>query len=354
MSRRQLRRVIGVCRPRAQALTLGLIGCGMVLSAPVAAQVAGVRLDLAPAVATIGTGDGPAPTRFNTITDVAVDRDGRIYVLDARLGVVRSFAPEGSFLTEALGPSRLRLPETVFLDAGGVSVYDRANVTVRQFAFGKAGLSFKRDVQVPGAGRTACVLDGVLHTTGAESDSLVFARRADGSIDRAFGTRLQVAPDDPDVLKASLSQQRMLCLDSERLIVVASQVLPEVRAYRRDGSLAWQTRLGDFKQIEIKRRGTTGILFGYGDGYDYLSNLVELGKGTLAVQIARRTKDNLTPGSRPAIITRFLSVADGKEIGEQRDLPTIGFSRGSKAYVVELEPYPHVTVRSYTLTAQPR
>jgi hypothetical protein len=68
-------------------------------------------------------GDDADDVLFGVISAVAVDDDGRVYLLDSQINVVHVFSPEGEFLgeigREGEGPGEFRNPEGMFVTADG-------------------------------------------------------------------------------------------------------------------------------------------------------------------------------------------------------------------------------------------
>jgi peptidylamidoglycolate lyase len=99
---------------------------------------------------------GAGRTRFDGPTDVAVARDGSIYVADGYGNArVVKFAANGEYLFEWGGrgaaPGRFNLPHAIAIDAGGnVYVADRGNARIQVF---DADGTFLRQISGRGIGR---------------------------------------------------------------------------------------------------------------------------------------------------------------------------------------------------------
>jgi sugar lactone lactonase YvrE len=80
----------------------------------------------------IGTMDGAGPDLFGELTDIAIDGNGRIYVLDGQASEVRVFDPEGhhlrTFGRSGSGPGEFKNPVALRWDeAGRLWVVDPGN-----------------------------------------------------------------------------------------------------------------------------------------------------------------------------------------------------------------------------------
>jgi hypothetical protein len=93
---------------------------------------------LVPEVA-IGTLEGPPETQFGNVTALAVGPDGTIHVMDAQGPVLRSYAPDGTYLRTVgrtgSGPGEYRQPDSglAVLSDGRILVRDPGNARIAVF-----------------------------------------------------------------------------------------------------------------------------------------------------------------------------------------------------------------------------
>lgn len=102
----------------------------------------------------LGSAGAEGPESFNAVADVAVDRSGRIYVLDRQARELRAFAADGAHLwtvgREGEGPGEFSRPVGVAVDRDGViwvvdsrnqrfTAYDETGALLRDVRRGRSG-----------------------------------------------------------------------------------------------------------------------------------------------------------------------------------------------------------------------
>ncbi len=96
----------------------------------------GITLDLVRKIGDIDTEDEHAA--FNYPSDIAVDKNGNIYVLDTKNARIQEFSPEGRYLStigrKGRGPGEFMLPDGLDIDReGGLVVSDAAQERIQVF-----------------------------------------------------------------------------------------------------------------------------------------------------------------------------------------------------------------------------
>lgn len=127
------------CEPKASEspahLTVDTVGTTVVVTNPAAPSGPADTLHARP-VATIGAEEGAAEMMFGSISSIAVDEVGRIYVADAMAGDVRVYTPEGRFVErigrEGDGPGEFRRP-TGLAFGPSINLYVRDDTRVQRF-----------------------------------------------------------------------------------------------------------------------------------------------------------------------------------------------------------------------------
>jgi hypothetical protein len=92
-------------------------------------------------VYSVGVLEGPESLVFGEIRDLAIDKEGRVYVLDGQAKQLRVFGPNGSFITQTgrlgEGPGEFREPfDLEWAGDGSLLVYDPANQRITRYAEG--------------------------------------------------------------------------------------------------------------------------------------------------------------------------------------------------------------------------
>ena len=202
---------------------------------------------------------------------------------------------------------------------GDVYVLDAAGPRIRRWSLAKTKGRTK-DIPLPPADNTTamCRLGDALVVAGLRDDAVLHEYDVTGRQLLAFGRPFTVTADDPPLAKRLLDEEIVACDSGSRQIFVAAARLPMVRAYSANGKIAWEHELRDAHTPRIERQGG-GLVFGVPPGgAAQIGAVVVLGAGVLAVQIRR---EETNPAREPAIDTRYLSLADGQELGRQTGLP---------------------------------
>ena len=125
------------------ALLLGLVACQSLGSSEAEAEE-DVLLSEAVMDLRIGEAEGAAPYRFEHISGITVDQDGRIVVTDRNAHMVRAYDPEGRYLftiaEEGKEPGEVNFPCCpTFGPDGHLWVRDRLNHRFNQYTLTGAG-----------------------------------------------------------------------------------------------------------------------------------------------------------------------------------------------------------------------
>ena len=84
----------------------------------------------------------------------------------------------------------------------------------------------------------------------------------------------------------AMSQGTMLCLKSQALIVVAADLLGEIRAYSPEGALVWSTPLADFRRVAFLGDGERSVTIQQlPDGAHSILGLAEESTGEIRVHL---------------------------------------------------------------------
>jgi hypothetical protein len=168
-----------------------------------------------------------------------------------------------------------------------------------------------------------CVFPGRMYVMGVEGDyaasALVHSFGTDPSDRAHFGAPF----GDASLLGHEMyGRGHLLCVSSERLVIVSSSLYPELRAYTEAGELRWKRILDGFRPVRIENPSPRLVRYGYAADslWDQVVSVFSPGGGLVALQVERRRGMS---GSHVGLETRLLNASDGGMVGSQRDIPFV-------------------------------
>lgn len=194
--------------------------------------------------------------------------------------------------------------------------------------------------------RQGCRLGNALYLTRPDrvQGNRVQEARFDGTIVRSFAP---IAYEGPPLLLDTYSESAIGCLDTERLLVLASRVKGSVSAVDVNGTERWSTELPGFRQqrVEALPDGVTQFNWSL-DGNSSAYKVIPSGNGRVVVSVlifwVGPPKDTATTiGARYELDTRTGRVLSSSE-GDERVLDI----RGTREVVMREEPEPMVVIRT--------
>jgi hypothetical protein len=282
---------------------------------------------------------------FGRISDLIADQSGHIYVLDRYLKKVDRFDASGVHLAtvgkEGEGPGEFSYPSALALwGEADLYVYDRSNLRLSRFATEDDALTLVEEARVPFSAGAICTLGDRIFAMGLLEGYVVHELSSEGEVVASFGQ----AEGDDAVVQEYVSAGRLLCDEATATILAVPLTSPQVRAFAPSGELRWGVELTDYHKTAYER----------GDG-DFIRprrdasrkahvavGVVAVGPGVALVQM--RLSSLEPTGLDYDLDSRFLSLADGTEIGRRPDLPRVAYVRDSVAYASVEDPYPRVLV----------
>ncbi len=305
----------------------------------------------------IGTIDGPEQTVLGLITDVAVDRQRRLFVLDMAFETVRVFSSTGAPLFEfgrsGNGPLEFRSPVAIWHDEakGTVIVVDIAH-GVKEFRLDEAGRpTLLQQTQLKGSARDACsygagvaALVATPNRTNAASDAdhMIQTLPASGE-GKTFGEGYRSATS---LVRYVMAEGVMDC--GRNQIVASLSALPFIRAFSGDGKPLWVARLSDFVPPRmVESQASNGKLAVGLDPtvppHNSIRKITRIGSEFYAVQVGLITRQALMDRSLYAAMeTYLLDAQTGEGVYIGKHLPMLNAVVGDYAYTSETSPFPRV------------
>lgn len=309
-----------------------------------------------PAV-TIGVAEAIEEQLFGEITDVELLEEGDIAVLDALSHDLRIFSADGKFLQRlggaGSGPGELRSPQALAIAPDGDLFVTDLQRRLTRFRAGPDGYEFLSSTPLPFSIRDVCFLgdDLILHGLLLTDSYALHRLGPTGEVDQSFAV-IYTSPNP--LVNVIVSEGRIACDNEAGLIYFAPKtLLGEVRAYRRDGSLAWRTVIQDFQSNRISDTPDGGYAVESSpDGAHTLHTIEVLpGRGVLLQYSYRSPQELRDREPARADITVLLDRSDGSAVVADQPWPLIGAVQGDTAWAMRILPYPQLFVLHLLSTA---
>jgi sugar lactone lactonase YvrE len=226
-----------------------------------------ITLDLAFKIGDIDTDD--EQFAFHYPSDIAVDKNGNIYVLDSGNARVQKFAPDGRYLStigrKGQGPGEFMMPDGIDFDReDGLVVSDGAQSRIQ--AFPKGGKDIKtivlRDLSIRGlrtlrSGNYVSSVASIMspiptgEAKGLSDIRLLKMLTPDGRIITEFGQ----AFDFGEPLTNEMGNACAFDVDSENAIYLSFIFQNRIEKYDHDGALIWRADRPLGYSTEVKKKG---------------------------------------------------------------------------------------------------
>ncbi len=190
---------------------------------------------------------------FYMPSDIAVDNEGNVYVLDSGNHRIQKFDPEGHFLAsfgrQGQGPGEFQYPQSIDIDAqGNIYVADSGNQKIHIL---KPDGTFDKDINMrdesPGVIR---IRDGkIIQGKGASAFSLEIGRGAEEELPKLIKVLNQEAKvltefgdqkDYKDFLVNRLGNRFHFFVDKVGSVYVAFDYQNRIEKYSPEGKLLWR------------------------------------------------------------------------------------------------------------------
>jgi sugar lactone lactonase YvrE len=191
---------------------------------------------------------------FNLPSDVALDKDGNIYILDSGNHRIQKFGPDGQYLAtigrKGQGPGEFVYPESIDIDGSGfIYVSDPNNQKIQVLTpEGKESRTIRMIDEQPGVVRLAgpdrmvmAAGSRVMMFSGGEDEpkelpKLVKILDAQGTVQKEFGE----ARDYKNMLLNRAANGIQTALDQKGNVYLAFSYQNRVEKYSPDGRLLWR------------------------------------------------------------------------------------------------------------------
>jgi hypothetical protein len=307
----------------------------------------------------IGSED-EGPTLFGEITDVAIDGDFNIYILDRTNHSVRAFSRTGRFLGSAgragRGPGDLSWPISLFHD--GVSrlyVFDHVNGIV-VFETRGGTMTHRRSFGAEFQPTSACAFGDTLIVPGWRGDKILHVFTAEGTPVRSFGEGFIRDTSEHVRAMANRMTLRVNCDRENNRIYATPNSVGVVRAYQIDGKQLWERELPDYRGAEFRAIPQGAVVI---SGRFSTSSVLRLGEDLLVVSVrhyelvsssqVRQGGGRGTTEDRE-FVTYVLSARSGQLLARGVGIPQLGAIRGDIAVGYEHDPFPRVFVMPWRET----
>jgi hypothetical protein len=300
---------------------------------------------------TVGRMDGDQSQVFGNVEDIAVDEEGRLYVLDSRYNNVRihdrAGAAVGVFGGPGRGPGELMSPEAIERDAQGrLVVADRFN-TLKVFERRGDRFESTRSIPVRFVPEDFCLLGDRIFVQGVRRDGgVIHAFSATGDSVVSFGAPYR---SENWLVRNQLSDGPIACNEPSSTVVAMFKYLPVIYGYGPGGEVKWVSQLADFRPIgiteEVEGEGTPVVAFSpREDGHDLVAALMSTGPFVL-VQTARHTVASIAEQKEfQELRTYLVEAATGNGVYVGNHLPRLAAVAGDCAYAAVNDPHPQVRV----------
>lgn len=292
------------------------------------------------------------PDALGLVKAVALDRQGRILVLDSRNYELILYSPDGSILDRAggsgRGPGEFVAPEDlVVTPRGAVAVADR-NRTVSVYEVLSDTLTYRHRFRVNVTPEDICGLPDriVVQGTSHRADDVLHVYALDGTALRSFGT----AYSSPNlIVRETFSWGFAACLPNRGSIVSATRYRGHVSVYDTGGALQWEDTVPGFRGATVELPDRPG---GMGD-FDWVSpegrhHVIDIHRSadeeSLIIQAGRRDTGSTDQWDVEAIKTVVYDTDSGAVRLNTRDLPMLGDLHQIRIVTRQQLPYPSFSV----------
>ena len=201
----------------------------------------------------IGVEEGDAQDMIGSISDLASDHKGTLYVLDEAYSHVRAYDYDGdligTFGSAGEGPGEFYKPWNVAVvdDGNTIIVSSFSSPRINLFTRQQSTFSFRSSFTKEGAGAGMCAMNGYIFLISdiPGVDGIIHKYTLDGEREMSFGYRYQAS--DPFVQRSLSHRGYLACNEEHDVVAWIRNYVPILTGYSSDGDLKWQVRFADFQ-----------------------------------------------------------------------------------------------------------
>jgi len=289
---------------------------------------------------------------LGVITYVATDTQGRALLLGGpskqHLFLLN---PDGRSSVPPVSLSEIGVPlawpvAAAFDGANSIAIIDGQSPRWARLHFGggRWAMDTLSSTNLSGVS-SMCSMDGRRYVMGkvglSHASGAVHEVSGSGAVKRSFGKPFG------DIVNPAVAYGHLLCQSMQGIVVVASRLYPELRAYTMAGEERWSIPLPSFQSMGFEVEGRLVRFVLPPDSlWDQTVSLFTPAPDIVAVQIGRLRG---RAASRYLVMrTVFLSASTGRVLGEQRGLPLVRAATPKWLYAVMEENAQELQIYSYT------
>jgi hypothetical protein len=288
----------------------------------------------------------PPESAFGLVGDVAMAKDGRMFVLDVlnhQVGVFSASGERSALLgRRGAGPGEFIGPVALAWDDAGTGLYVLDERRQGIDVFDSEDATWRRTIPLDFHAGDLCYISGRLFVLGGRKGFLLHeVSSADGRVLRSF------APDaaSQDILLRGYRASGYLgCSDAGEIAFLPS-LRPEVlRFSAATGALLGTAPIPGYRPVRVRPTADGGMRFDVpgGGGHDYGSAVVPLGSGDWLVQVGRLKKGTNSQHEFDSVRSYLLSAGNGRIRPSGVRLPRVMTASPDRFAIVETSPFPAV------------
>lgn len=206
----------------------------------------------------VGVEEGDAQDMIGSISDLASDHKGTLYVLDDAYSHVRAYDYDGNLIgifgSAGEGPGEFYRPWNVAVidDGNTIIVSSFSSRRINLFTRQQSTFSFRSSFTKEGAGASMCAMNGYIFLISdiPGVDGIIHRYTLDGEREVSFGHRYQAS--DPFVQQSLSHRGNLACNEEHDVVAWIRNYVPILTAYSSDGDLKWQVRFADFQPRQVE------------------------------------------------------------------------------------------------------
>jgi hypothetical protein len=207
---------------------------------------------------TIGVEEGDVQDMIGSISDLASDHRGTLYVLDDAYSHVRAYDYGGNLIgtfgSEGEGPGEFHKPWNIAVvdDGNTIIVSSFSSRRINLFTRQQSTFSFRSSFTREGAGAGMCAMNGYIFLLSdiPGVDGIIHRYTLDGEREVSFGYRYQAS--DLFVQRSLSHRGYLACNEEHDVVAWIRNFVPILTGYSSDGDLKWQVRFADFQPTLVE------------------------------------------------------------------------------------------------------